>query len=396
MLEPAGSNLFLSRAFLRVGGRTLARHQLGVALALECQRVICLTRDLGPDVLELQRDAELAGVQFHVVANGRALSGLVTASDELVVFTEGLLVDPQAALSILDSGPAVLVQPVESGLAAGFERLDLNHAAAGAMRIPGRIVDGLNDLPADCDAPSALTRIALQAGVPMREAPAALREGVRWRLIRDEVEAHAAEPAWIRLHMGARGATTPGDAITRFAVRTLGPALLHAGNGGRNVAVAAAAIALMALGAGWLGFATIALPLWGAAWIIWRAAELLGRIEDDSRNESSGPSAVSRAFSGLLDVGLVLMVVWNDGASATASLLDRTFAPFMLVCLLRLLPRVFDRAWTVWLEDRAVVALILGAAALAGFLGQAVMVFAIVLAIVGIALPTAKPHITSA
>src|SRR5690349_6670669 len=118
MMEPAGVGQPLPRAFLRVGGATLARHQLGIALALECQRVICVAREISPELIALQHEAERAGVRLHVVPGARALAGLVTANDELIVFTEGLLAEPQEAIALLETGHAVLVQPVESGLAA--------------------------------------------------------------------------------------------------------------------------------------------------------------------------------------------------------------------------------------------------------------------------------------
>jgi hypothetical protein len=390
MLEPAGAGETVPRAFLRLGGATLAQHQLRLALATECQRIVCMARELGAELLALQHEAEDAGVHFHVVSGVRALSGLVTANDELLVLTEGLLVAPQEAMPLLDGGFSVLVQPIESGLAAGFERLDINHAAAGVLRIPGRLVEALGELPADCDVPAALTRIALQSGIAMREVPAAAREGVRWRLVRDEVEAQAAEGAWIRLHMGEGRATSPGVLLARLAVRALGPALLHAGSGSRNVAIAAGAILLMALGAGWLGSIAIGFLLCAAAWVLRRCAGLLARIERDSLNIPHASPLQARIVGTLLDVELVLLVVWGDPFVPWKTLLERVFPPLILLGLTRLLPRAFDRPWTAWLEDRALLSLLLAFAAAAGVLGEAVQVIALALALAGIALPGAR------
>ncbi len=102
MTEPAETGQPLPRAFLRVGGNTIARHQLTLALALDCQRVICIARDLSPDLIALQHAAEDAGVQFHVVPGARALLQLVTGVDELLVLNEGLLVEPRAARGLQD------------------------------------------------------------------------------------------------------------------------------------------------------------------------------------------------------------------------------------------------------------------------------------------------------
>jgi hypothetical protein len=202
------------RANLRLGAVTLARHQLGIVLALGCERIVCLTQAPYDDIVELKSAVEAVGARFHLIAEPRALVGLVTAIDEVVALGDGLLAWPPTAIALLEGGPAVLVQPVEAGITAGFERLDLNHADAGACRIPGRLVQRLTELPRDCDGFSALQRIALQGGVPQRLLPAvALAEG-RWTLVRSEVEAHAAESHWI--HRAIRGAPArPGAAARR-------------------------------------------------------------------------------------------------------------------------------------------------------------------------------------
>ena len=93
----------------------MANHQLGLLLALECQRIVVLARYLSPGLLAVQQAAEARGAQFHVAADARGLSRLVTANDELVVLSDGLLADHDAARALLDRGPTVLAQPVEAG-----------------------------------------------------------------------------------------------------------------------------------------------------------------------------------------------------------------------------------------------------------------------------------------
>ena len=190
-MEPAGAGLPMPRAFLRVAGITLARHQLGIARALECQRVICIAHHFAGELIALQHEAERAGLQFHVVAGARGLPGLITANDEILVLTDGLLATSQDVAAQLGESHAILVQSVDAGLAAGFERIDLNYAAGGAIMIPGRLVERLHELPADCDVSSALIRIALQSGIPTREIPEAVREKGYWLLVREEAAAHA-------------------------------------------------------------------------------------------------------------------------------------------------------------------------------------------------------------
>ncbi|MDE2436891.1 MAG: hypothetical protein KGM49_11585, partial [Sphingomonadales bacterium] len=196
MLEMADATT--PRAFLRIGGTTVAQQQLGLALALGCQRVVCVAHGLRAPLIALQHEAERAGVQFHVIAGPRPLLGLVTAQDEVLAFGDGLFASRREAVELLEQGQAVLVQPIEQGLAGGFERIDINHAAAAAMRIPGRLVDQLAELPTDCDAASALQRIALQGGVRQRSIPSVADGHLFWTLVRSDDEAHAIEPRWIR------------------------------------------------------------------------------------------------------------------------------------------------------------------------------------------------------
>lgn len=394
MMEPAGAGQPAPRAFLHVGGATLARHQLGLALALDCQRVICVAREIAPELIELQHEAERAGARLHVIPGPRALAGLVTANDELIVFTEGLLAAPQEAIALLASGHSVLVQPVEGGLAAGFERIDINHATAGALRVPGRLAEGLAELPPDVDIASSLTRIALQSGIAMQTVPAAAREGGRWQLVRDEAEAHAIEGAWIRLHMGEHPLPTPGILLSRLGVLAFGPSLLHAGSGWKLVAAGAAALMLLALGAGWLGYTATALVLCAVAWTIRRSAGLLERIEDDSLNLRRSSISSEQVLGWLLDAALIAILVWATPSLPAESLLSRVFAPFILVCLVRLLPRVALRGWIAWLEDRALLALLLALSAGVGVLTPAVQVFTMVLAASGMLLSVAKPQLT--
>ncbi len=394
MIEPAGAGQSTPRAYLHVGGATLARHQLGIALALECQRIVCIAREVTPPLIALQHEAESIGVRLHVIAGPRALAGLVTANDELIVFTEGLLAAPQEAIGLLEAGHAVLVQPIESGLAAGFERIDINHAAAGAMRVPGRLVEALADLPADCDIPSALTRIALQSGIAMQPVPAAAREGARWKLVHDEAEAHAIESAWIRLHMGEGQLPTPGILLARLSVLAFGPSLLHAGSGWFLVALGAAAIMLLALGTAWFGYASLALVLCAVAWTIRRASGLLERVEHDSLNLRKSAISGERILGWLLDLELIAVIFWSAPLPPWESLLDRLFPPFILIALVQLLPRVMLRGWIAWLEDRALLALLLALAAALGGLIPVVQLLAIVLAMAALLLSVGKSQIT--
>jgi len=394
MIEPAGAGAPMPRAFLGIGGVTLARHQLGLALAMDCQRIICLARAVSPELISLQHAAEAAGATFHIAPAPRALLGLITANDELLALAEGLLTAPDEVKALLERGHAVLVQPVETGVAAGFERLDLNYASAGVLRIPGRLVEGLVELPPDCDPVSALTRIGLQSGVAMLEVPAASREGARWRLIRDEAEAHAIEGDWLRLHAGARPAPTPINLLAWLGLMKLGPSLLHGGNASRVMLLAGLASILLALGIGWFGFAIVGLLLCGIAALECATAAALRRVERVALGLPAPSLSTDAILCRAIDLTFVVLLVWSIPAAEDVTLLERTFAPLMLLILLRLTPRVVDRNWAPWIEDRLLLSVLLALAAGIGFLVGTVQLMALVLALGGLLLPGGKARIT--
>lgn len=345
------------RGYLPIGGRSIVRHQLGLALAFGCARVVVLAETLTGELVALQHVAEAGGARFHVIATARALVPLVSPEDELLVFSDGLLAMPEDALRLLGEGPAVLTLPVETGLSAGFERIDLNHSNAGAMCLPGRLVAGLGDLPAEWNPVSALLRLATQARVAMKALPAALVDEGRWRLIRSEDEAHRAEPGWLHLHTRSNHARSPGEWIAAKGVQRLGPALLHAGTRPWLVALAALVLGLLGLGSGWLGWQTAGFAMLGIAWIVQQAAMLLARIERDSLLSTTGRVPAAALASAGLDLAFVTLAAWRGGAPAIPGLDSGAmwFAPAVLFLLLRLLPRVLPvHVWTWWLGDRFV------------------------------------------
>jgi hypothetical protein len=393
MLEPAATASNQRRAFLRIGGITVARQQLSLVLALRCDRVVCIAHGLSPELIEIQHIAEAAGAQFHVIPGARPLAGLVTATDEVIALADGLFAAPAEAAALLEQGQAILVQPIEPGLAAGFERIDQDRAAAGAVRLPGRLVERLADLPADCDAASSLQRIALQAGVRQRPIPPTEQNGLFWTLVCSEDDAHALEPLWIR-HRTSDGAPLgPSRWLARLAVRGLGPALLHAGSGPPTLVVAAAAAALLALGAGWLELVSLGLGLCAVGWVLRECAALLARIDGEAptaRRRLDGRAALGWLIDGII----VLLAGWGSAIADSQLALDRYFPAFILVALLRILSRSLGPRAAAWLEDRAVLALGLAGAMLAGMGSEAINLAAVALALVGIALPGIASRLT--
>lgn len=355
------------RGLLPIGGRSILRHQLGLALALGCARIVVLAETLTGDLVALQHAAEAGGARFHVIASARALAPLVAAEDELLVLGEGLLAMPEDALRLLGDGPVVLTLPVETGLPLGFERLDINSAGAGAMLLPGKLIAGLSELPGDWNPGSALLRIAAQARVVQRELPALLLDQGRWRLIRDEAEAHHAEPGWVRLHTAGAQVRSPGLWIAAGVVRMLGPALLHAGTRPYVIALAAVAISLLGSGAGWFGWCGPGFAMLALAWLVQQVAGLLARVERDSLIAWSGGAPLDRFAEWVLDGMFITLCAWRSEIPAVAGVPwgIAWFPPVVLFLLLRLLRRLQpEEHWTWWLNDRFIVGAALAGASL--------------------------------
>lgn len=390
MMEPAAPGVGTPRAFLRVGGTTVARHQLGLALAMECQRIVCLSRQMTPDIIALQHVAENAGAQFHVIAETRRLAGLVTANDELLVISDGLLVSQQDALKLLEGNHAVLVLPAETASNGGFERIDLNHASAGLMRIPGRFVERLYELPADCNVPSALTRIALQAGVAMREVPMVSREGAKWCIVRDEAEAHAIEGDWIGLHIVHVKGTRPATVMARLGVMIFGPSLLHSQSGTRLVGRVAVFVLLFAMGAGWLGLIVPGFVLCAIAALLGEAAAMLRGVERNALDIPRPALSAGALFGWALDFTLIMLLFWSvpitpwDTIMPWGTVPERAFAPVTLVLMTRLVARIHAGNWVGWVSDRMLLSIVLAVAAGMGVAHEAVQILTIVIALAGI------------
>jgi hypothetical protein len=198
-----------------VVGKSLARRQLDFALAAGCERVIALGNGAAPEAIALRHAAEARGARFHSIGDTHGLLGAVPAADELLVLAPGLLPEDAGALESLERGSAVLVLPAGIGVAAGFERIDLERAWAGALVLPGRLVERLSDLPADSEATAALLRIALQARVAeKRLAEQALADG-SWAIVGQGDDAGLRQQAWLKRNLP----TADGFAATRLLAR---------------------------------------------------------------------------------------------------------------------------------------------------------------------------------
>jgi len=395
-LEPSTDDPSTPRGLLRVGGRSVVAHQLGTALALGCERVVCLAEGLPGELIAVQHAAEAAGATFQVATDSRALARLIKTEDELLVIADGLVANPEAIAALLGphTGPrfAIVVQPVEGGLAAGYERLDLNHAAGGVMRLPGKLAAGLAELPGDWNPAAALLRIAAQAGLRQVVLPGALADDGRWTLVRNDAEAHRLEPRWLRLHTAGASDGGPGAWLSARLVERLGPALLHAGTRPWVMAAGAAVLAAFGLGLAWAGLAGVGFVLLGLGWLVRRAAALLARIDREAISEPPNWLRTEALFGWLFDLCLALVAAWRFAEDAPGAAMNPTtmwagwFAALAFVGLLRLIPRAFARRrWAAWFDDRLLASLALAAASFSSVFDLALMAGGLVLLAVALA-----------
>lgn len=209
-----------------LAGKTLARRQLEFALAAGCERVIALGNGAAPEAIALRHAAEARGARFQCIGETHGLLGAVPAADELLVLAPGLLPEDRGALESLERGSAVLVLPAGPGVAAGFERIDLERAWGGALVLPGRLVERLADLPADSDATAALLRIALQARVAEKRLPEQALAAGSWVVLRGNQDSAGRQQAWLKRNLPASDGVGATRLLARLGLRRFAIPLL--------------------------------------------------------------------------------------------------------------------------------------------------------------------------
>lgn len=366
-LEPSTDAPGVPRGLLRLGGRSVVQHQLSVALALGCERVICLAEGLPGEVVALQHAAERGGATFQTAADGRGLARLIKPDDELLVFADGVIVSAEAVSTLLGGRMGIVVQPVESGVAAGYERIDLNHAGAGVVRLPGRLAAGLADLPEDWNPVSALLRIGVQSSLRQVVLPQALVGSGAWTLIRSDAEAHRLEPQWLRRLTETSSPGGPGRWLAARLVEWLGPALLHAGTRPTVLTIGAGALAGIALLAAWFGAYPASFAGLGIAWLTRRCATILARVHGEGAEAKPRWVDPDAIFDLALDGAFAAVIAWCYAAVRIepSALLMGGFIALTLLGLLRLAAKIFaERRWKGWFEDRLILAVALAGASL--------------------------------
>jgi len=354
------------RAFERLGGRSLIAWQVDMARDLGCTRIICLAQRDSEPLQDLHESVESAGLEFQLVRGPLPLARLLSADQELVVIADGLVIDRERLAATIGEQRGVAALPAEEGLAAGFERIDADHAWGGVLVTRARIAEQLADMPPDCDTISVLLRLALQAGARLVNVSAEALDSGEWLLVRDRAVLAMREEALLDRSVESAAWSAPGTALSRRIARALAPDALDRGP--------ATALGLGALGLlGAVVLAQLGLSLAGLTSFIVGAftlklGEALGRLKARLRGIGPGTRRAD-LLRNILDFSLVMALSLPFELD---SLPQRMFLPLMFVGLLRLGESLAPEKWRAAWGDRLLAASILLPAAWFGVLDQAV------------------------
>lgn len=364
-------------ADIRLAGHSIAWHQLQAALALACERIVCLTEAPGAQLAALQRGAERRGTTFHAIAHHRGLSGLVRAADTLLVFAPGVLPDRDWLAQTFAARAAVAVLPADGAVEQGFERIDRDRAWAGVLATRGDAVEALSVLPPDADPIGGLLRVALQRGAGGVAVPEKWLDDGRWALIASPAAAERYQAGWYLRHMPAPAFDRPGAAFAHRIARALVERIANAARTGGGMVGGGVAIALASAIGGYLGQSTAGLAGLTLASVLLAIGAVLGRLSRAGSGEvvRTWPGEARRA---LLDLSLLAVAASPDEFEGWTAV----FAALVLVAVIRLAGD--DGALRVLrpMSDRTLVFALLTGAAAAGLFAQGTAV----LALLGLAL----------
>ncbi|MFV0645093.1 MAG: hypothetical protein ACK5NN_11440 [Sphingomonadaceae bacterium] len=350
-----------------LGMRSVLQFQADMALRMGAGRIIVWTDGLTDALLPVQHRVEQEGARFYAVDSVRTLSGLISASDEVLVVQDGLVPDPLLTEQILGPHSGVLGLPVDPAIAQGFERIDANRAWSGVMMLRGAAVERLAELPDDVEPASALLRIGLQSGTRIVDLPPDSTRQNGWILVRDARDLQFAHDWHLKRELNAAPWSRPGTALAdRMAAKMAGPAFAK-GYSDRSALVLAAVVIFLAIAMGW--FVSVGAGFLG----LMVAAILLALAAAFRRLRGEKPAQARLREQGVLlalDFAIILLTTfpWPDPDWA-----NDIFAPVMLIGLIRLASILPGQKLMSPVSDRGALCAILALAGFVNLLHPAIM-----------------------
>lgn len=318
---------------VRLGGRTVTWHQVQAALALGCERIVCLADMPGAELAGLQREVEGRGARFSAIASPRALSGLVSAADTLFAFAPGILPDREWLTQALGARAGVAALPADRAVERGFERIDRDRGWAGVLSTRGDAVETLGSLPPDADPISGLLRIALQRGARCVDVPDRWLDDGRWALLADAGAARRIESGWQERHVPAPSLDRPAEAVAHYAARGLLSRVAGQPRAPTAVAICGALLALAGGATGYLGSTLGGLALLALGAFTLQVGDRLARLV---RAGSGQASELGRKSTAARDAFVDLSLVAVAASPLEFSGWTGPFAAMMSVAAIRL------------------------------------------------------------
>ncbi len=376
---------------LLIAGKSLARRQLDFALAAGCERIIALGNGASPEAIALRHASEARGARFVSVGDAHGLLGAVPAGDELLVLAPGLLVEDRRALEALERGTAILVLPAGPGVAAGFERIDLERAWGGALVLSGRLVERLSDLPPDSEATAALLRIALQARVAEKRLPEEVLAEGTWSVVGEGGDVVARQKLWIERNLPWRRGFGLTRFVARFGLERLAIPLLDASHARLGLRAGVAAVLAAGVAASASGWVALGLILAAVGAMLAEFATGFALLGDAPFGAAEGRRA-DRFQSWLVDAGLTACAALAIDADG----LQRLFPPLVLLgVLLAGRPQAWPGPASLF-GDRALLAIVFAVASGFGLAEPAIMLASLVVLALDAAVFRAKTRLTPA
>ena len=358
-------------AFVPFAGARVIDRQLDLALSLGCEAVACMADGIGREVIELQHRAERAGAKFMALREPAKLSGLVTATDEILVIASGVLPDAQTTERLLTK-PAVIGFPADIAVPAGFERIDPEFAWSGVLLTRGNLVERLVEMEPDIDVPSVLMRLALQSGTRLVPAERKLVDQNDWTIDATREGLAARELRWIEAQREPVSFHAPGIAVAERAGTRLARDVVG-GRGENGPVVASGVFALSSVAAGALSMPAVGLALVTLAALFSRMGRVVERVANKGQ-VAAKRSPLLKFLEASLDILFILLIYL---AAPDESDLTRIFVPLVLMGLLRLGERHGSEVWKRTYADRILLGFLLAPAAFFGFGVQAAAVIAL-------------------
>ena len=351
-------------AYEMLGGKPLIAWQIDLMSSLGCDRILCLAHPGDEKIQEIRSLAEESDLVFQSVSGPLPLVGLISVDQELLVMADGLVVDSEALPDNFGSKRSVLTLPDDVGIAAGFERIDSEHAWGGLLLARGSIAAQLADMPADSDTVSLLLRLALQSGAQLTPVNPEVLRGGEWLLARDSAALEGREKALLDRSVEKSNWSAPSIALGQRIARALAPDGLARGPliaSGIGTVTGLGALVLSYLDARAAALVTLGIGAFALFTGI-SLANLKARLFGASMHMNRRIRVKL-----LIDAGLVAVLALPFSLAEAPIAL---FLPVLFVFALRLVERLAPGRLSNSFGDRAVIALLLAVPAWFGMLEQ--------------------------